>query len=861
MKKNFTSTTRSAEQPPPVPANLRQRAEAAFLEKAATAPEILTPLTPALSHEWQVHQIELEMQNEELRHSQLELEAARTRYCKFFDLAPVGFCTVSEKGIINEANLTLATLLGVARSALVGQRFSSLILQEDRERFNRLRQPIPAAGGAQNCDLRLVKSGGSHCRVNVTATVDTSPKGEASLRVIVTDLTAGRQAESALQESEERLKFALEATLDGLWDWDIPSGTVHFSPQWARLLGYAPGEIQERVESFYTLVHPDDVALVKQAMEDHFAGRSPVKQGEIRLRTKSGEYRWFLDRGKVVVRNAAGEPVRMVGTISDITDRKQTEDQLRTSERRLKDAQACAHIGNFHWDARTNRVVWSDELYRIYGRTLGEFEPSFESYVAAIHPEDRPQVVETLRGAMGAQGAFAHDYRLVLPAGEVIWVHARGSALTDGAGHFCGLEGTCQDITARKQAILALENEGEFLAAVFENVTDGILVCDAHRVLTMANRAMREMHGYPTVGMPTGHWSEYFELRHAGSSRPLTNEETPLYHALHEGSVHDVELTITPKGRPVRQALVNGQAFHAVDGRVLGALIVVRDITARKQAEEQLRQLNAELGQRVAERTAELEQANRELDAFSHSVSHDLRAPLRAVSGFGEFLEENYAATLDERGRGFLRHMTTGAAQMSRLVEDLLQFAHASRRELRRQRMDLSALAEEVVGELRNAAPQRSVRFVCAPGLTVSGDPRLLRVVLVNLLGNAWKYTSKATMPRVELGQSAGAGEPTFFVRDNGAGFDMHYADRLFGAFQRLHSMAEFEGSGVGLATVQRIIHRHGGKIWAEARVNAGATFHFTLPDQPVPSAPARTLDDLQPAGSPQLPSVPDLPL
>lgn len=205
--------------------------------------------------------------------------------------------------------------------------------------------------------------------------------------------------------------------------------------------------------------------------------------------------------------------------------------------------------------------------------------------------------------------------------------------------------------------------------------------------------------------------------------------------------------------------------------------------------------------------------------------------------------------------------MTTGAAQMSRLVEDLLQFAHASRQELRRQRMDLSALAEEVVGELRNAAPQRTVRFVCAPGLTVSGDPRLLRVVLVNLLGNAWKYTSKATMPRVELGQSAGAGEPTFFVRDNGAGFDMHYADRLFGAFQRLHSLAEFEGSGVGLATVQRIIHRHGGKIWAEARVNAGATFHFTLPDQPVPSAPARTLDDLQPAGSPQLRSVPDLPL
>jgi light-regulated signal transduction histidine kinase (bacteriophytochrome) len=194
------------------------------------------------------------------------------------------------------------------------------------------------------------------------------------------------------------------------------------------------------------------------------------------------------------------------------------------------------------------------------------------------------------------------------------------------------------------------------------------------------------------------------------------------------------------------------------------------------------------------------------------------------------FLEEECAPALDERGRGYLQRMLEATARMGTLIDDLLQFAHASRAELRRRPVDLSALAQEVVRDLQQAAPERRVQFLCAPGLNVSGDARLLRVVLVNLLGNAWKYTGKAAEPRVEFGRLNGDGETAFFVRDNGAGFDMRCAHRLFGAFQRLHSMAEFEGTGVGLATVQRIVHRHGGKIWAEAKVNEGATFYLTLP-------------------------------
>jgi len=259
----------------------------------------------------------------------------------------------------------------------------------------------------------------------------------------------------------------------------------------------------------------------------------------------------------------------------------------------------------------------------------------------------------------------------------------------------------------------------------------------------------------------------------------------------------------------------------------------------RRQAEAEIRSLNAELEQRVADRTAELQEANKELDAFSYSVSHDLRAPLRAISGFGEFLNEECAAMLDERGRGHLRRMMEAAANMSRLIDDLLELARASRAELRRAPVDLSALARQVALDLQQAEPQRPVQFTCAPGLTADGDARLLRAALVNLLGNAWKYTGKVTAPRVEFGRVDHESGPAFFIRDNGAGFDMQYAQRLFGAFQRLHSMSDFEGTGVGLATVQRIIHRHGGKIWGEGKVGGGATFHFTLPPAPrLPSPP-----------------------
>ncbi|MGB7542146.1 MAG: ATP-binding protein, partial [Burkholderiales bacterium] len=219
----------------------------------------------------------------------------------------------------------------------------------------------------------------------------------------------------------------------------------------------------------------------------------------------------------------------------------------------------------------------------------------------------------------------------------------------------------------------------------------------------------------------------------------------------------------------------------------------------------------------------------KELEAFSYSVSHDLRAPLRHIDGFGQILLEDYAGKLDDEGRRHLQRVREASQRMAQLIDDLLNLSGITRAEMRRETVDLSRMAEMAAEALRKTDPQRAAEIVIEKGLTAEADERLLRVALDNLLGNAWKYAGKRPRARIEVGRTDRDGKTAYFVRDNGAGFDMAYAHKLFGAFQRLHSVSEFPGTGIGLATVQRIIHRHGGQIWAESAVDKGATFYFTL--------------------------------
>ncbi len=248
-----------------------------------------------------------------------------------------------------------------------------------------------------------------------------------------------------------------------------------------------------------------------------------------------------------------------------------------------------------------------------------------------------------------------------------------------------------------------------------------------------------------------------------------------------------------------------------------------------QEREEALQEAHNELEHRVQERTTELNNINKELEAFSYSVSHDLRAPLRAIDGFSQALLEDYGDKLDSFGQDHLQRVRLAAQRMSTLIDDLLNLSRVTRSEIHREKLDISAVVKSIAEELQRTAPDRKVTFVITEGLTADGDSRLLRVAIENLVGNAWKYTSAHKSARIEFGFHQDNGRSAYFIRDDGAGFDPRYSDRLFGAFQRLHAMTEFPGTGIGLATVQRIIRRHGGEIWAEGAVEKGATFYFTL--------------------------------
>jgi PAS domain S-box-containing protein len=380
------------------------------------------------------------------------------------------------------------------------------------------------------------------------------------------------------------------------------------------------------------------------------------------------------------------------------------------------------------------------------------------------------------------------------------------------------------DITERKRVEEELRHTERRFRALVEHGADSISLIDANNTILYLSPAVANVEGYTPE-----------ELVGRNGLENTHPDDLPL--------VQDVvaQLVANP-GKPIpvqwRRRHKNGQwivlegfATNLLDDPAVKAIVTnYRDVTERKRAEQEIRQLNADLEQRVVERTAQLEAANKELEAFSYSVSHDLRSPLRTVDGFSQALLEDFGPQLPEEGQRLIRTIREGAQRMGALIDDLLAFSRLGRQSLSRAvAVDMNALVREAIGELSSEQEGRQVEVRVAHLPRSKGERALLKQVWLNLLSNALKYTRKRAAALVEIGSAVENRETVYFVRDNGTGFDMRYAHKLFGVFQRLHRAEDFEGTGVGLATVQRIVHRHGGRVWAEAAVDRGATFRFTL--------------------------------
>ncbi len=500
--------------------------------------------------------------------------------------------------------------------------------------------------------------------------------------------------------------------------------------------------------------------------------------------------------------------------------RREAEDKVRKSEQSLREAQRIAHLGSWEWNLADNRLYWSDEYFRILGLQPQEIAPNFEAFLARVHPDDREVVRQEALEALKHTASYEPEHRILLPDGEIRYVRASGLFECDGEGHAQRIVGTVQDITDQKLALKALEASERKYRAVLEHASDGIIIASAEGEVLDVNRRIQTLLGYSRDELLKMHVRELHPAEEAEKLRAAFAIVRERGFSLFE------HLALCKNGSTIPVEVAGSLITFADQQFALG---VFRDIRERKRIEAELHEYRNHLEQLVEQRTAELTALNGELEAFSYSVSHDLRAPLRAISGFSVALEEEYGGQLNTTAHDYLRRIKSATERMGHLIDGLLQLSATVRAEMHRERVSLSTVAGELLQELNATEPTRRVRVVIGDEITALGDSALLRALMQNLLSNAWKFTRGRAAAQIEFGVTRHSGETLYFVRDNGIGFEMRYADELFKPFHRQHGSTAYEGNGIGLATVQRIVHRHGGRIWAESQPGQGATFYFTL--------------------------------
>jgi len=642
---------------------------------------------------------------------------------------------------------------------------------------------------------------------------------------------AGAPADAPL---DDRWHLLFDQAPVGILVTDATGQVTAANPELVALLG-SPGEESTRRFNVLTLAQ-----LRPGGIRDAFArvlAGGPTEHLEAPYRSV-----WVrlsdLSLQVVGLRDAGGAVCGSLAIVQDQTDKVRTLSAYQESARRLEETVAQLRGSREELAALMNSLagaVWeadpvtfqfsfvSDAAERLLGHPLEAWlAPGF--FAAHVHPDEVAAVAASCRAATERGENHVLEYRMRAADGRWVWVRDLVTVVGEG-GVPVRLRGFLLDVSAQKAHEEALRASQERFRRLVEHASEAIMLVGRDGLVSYLSTGNLQMLGYApeervgTLPLENVHPDDQAALIATMSTPGATFEgRVRVRHA--DGSWRWIE----------------GVMRNLLDDPLIGAVVSnYHDVTEQVAAREQIESLNLELERRVSERTLELEAANRDLEAFSYSVSHDLRAPLRAVLGFTRIVREEQGASLPPAALAQLDRALAAGGRMETMIDSLLELSRTGRGELRRRRIDLAAMATQVAGELQEAEPSRQVRLTIADTLTASADPSLVYLLLENLIGNAWKYTRPRAVAEIGVGR---VGRDAFFIRDNGVGFDMASAQRLFMPFQRLHDAPQFEGTGIGLTTVQRVVARHGGRIWAESAPDAGATFYFTL--EPATSPPPK---------------------